>query len=76
MGDGACRARPDVDFFPSDGAGVAAARRVCANCPVRGLCLEYAMEEGVTHGVWGGASDRERQRLRAERARQGQAKAG
>jgi WhiB family redox-sensing transcriptional regulator len=68
---GACRTRSDVDFFPSDGAGVAIARRVCTICPVRQRCLEYALAEGVTHGVWGGASDRERQRMRAARARAG-----
>jgi WhiB family redox-sensing transcriptional regulator len=71
MQEGACRSRPDVDFFPSDGAGVAVARRVCTNCPVRARCLEYALDEGITHGVWGGASDRERQRMRSARARAG-----
>ena len=65
MLQGACRTHPDVDFFPTDGAGVAVARRVCARCPVRVQCLDYALSEGVTHGVWGGTSDRERQKLRA-----------
>ncbi|MHB8465549.1 MAG: WhiB family transcriptional regulator, partial [Acidimicrobiales bacterium] len=71
MQRGACRTRRDVDFFPSDGAGVAVARRICALCPVRDECLMYALSEGITHGVWGGASDRERQRMRAARARAG-----
>lgn len=69
MADGACRTVIGVDFFPTEGAGVIAARKVCDRCPVRARCLDYALEEGITHGVWGGASDRERQRLRAARAR-------
>ena len=69
MMDGACRTAPDVDFFPTEGAGVVVAKRVCARCPVRATCLEYALTEGITHGVWGGASDRERQRIRAARNR-------
>ena len=68
MGEGLCRTTPHIDFFPTTGAGVAAARKVCAKCPVRPECLEYALQEGVTHGVWGGSSDRERQRQRALRA--------
>ncbi len=68
MLQGACRTHPDVDFFPTDGAGVAVAKRVCMECPVRAICLEYAVVEGITHGVWGGASDRERHRLRTARA--------
>lgn len=71
MLDGLCRRHPEVDFFPTDGAGVAIAKRVCVSCPVRAICLDYAVVEGITHGVWGGASDRERQRLRAARARAG-----
>jgi WhiB family redox-sensing transcriptional regulator len=64
---GACREAKGVDFFPSAGSGVLAAQRVCAGCPVRETCLEYALAEEISHGVWGGASDRQRQRLRAAR---------
>jgi WhiB family transcriptional regulator, redox-sensing transcriptional regulator len=68
MAQGACRATPEVDFFPNDGAGVAAAQKVCANCPVRRPCLEFALDLAITHGVWGGTSDRQRQRMRTRRA--------
>ena len=27
------------------------------------LCLEYALEERIEHGVWGGCSERERRRI-------------
>jgi len=69
MESGACRNAPGVDFFPSAGSGVLAAQRVCAGCPVREACLEYALIQEISHGVWGGASDRQRQRLRAARLR-------
>ena len=63
MSEGKCRdMNPDV-FFPSDGMGVQAAQEICAQCPVRVPCLEYALENRISHGVWGGASERRRARL-------------
>jgi WhiB family transcriptional regulator, redox-sensing transcriptional regulator len=58
-----CRGARPTEFFPSDGLGVEAAQRVCATCPVRVECLEYALEHRIEHGVWGGASERERRRI-------------
>lgn len=45
------------------------ARRICSGCPVRNACLQYAMEAEEEsgerlHGVWGGLSPIQRQRLR------------
>lgn len=57
------RLDPEV-FFPSDGVGVIRAQRICSACPVRVECLDHAMTHHIEHGVWGGASERERQRLR------------
>jgi WhiB family redox-sensing transcriptional regulator len=54
-------------FFPSDGIGVQVAQRICAECPVKVDCLEYALSEGVDHGVWGGTSERERRRIQRRR---------
>lgn len=69
MLDGLCRERDASFFFPSDGVGVEQARRVCATCPVKVECLEYALRYRIEHGVWGGASERERRRiLRSRRA--------
>lgn len=53
---------PDI-FFPSDGSGVEKAKRICAECPVRMECLEYALENKVNHGIWGGASERQRRKM-------------
>ncbi|MGH9065550.1 MAG: WhiB family transcriptional regulator [Acidimicrobiales bacterium] len=67
MAEGKCRELPPGIFFPSDGVGVEAARRVCAECPVREPCLEYALVNRIDHGVWGGASERERRRIARRR---------
>jgi len=63
MRHGRCREVPPSTFFPSDGVGVEVARRLCGTCPVQEPCLEYALAERIDHGVWGGASERERRRI-------------
>ena len=69
MAQGKCRDLPPAVFFPSDGLGVQDAQRICAACPVAEQCLEYALENHIDHGVWGGRSERERRRiLRRRRA--------
>ena len=60
---GNCQEQPPQVFFPSDGVGVEVARRICATCPVKEPCLEYALYHRIDHGVWGGASERERRRI-------------
>jgi WhiB family redox-sensing transcriptional regulator len=58
-----CRGADPAEFFPSDGVGVEFAQRICGSCPVRVECLEYALKFRIEHGVWGGASERERRRI-------------
>jgi len=67
MAEGKCRELPPETFFPSDGVGVEIARRICADCPVKKACLEYALYNRIEHGVWGGASERERRRIARQR---------
>ena len=67
MANGNCRSETPSKFFPSDGVGVEVARKVCATCPVKSPCLEYALRNGIDHGVWGGASERERRRIARRR---------
>lgn len=67
MAEGKCREVPPSVFFPSDGVGVDAARKICADCPVKAPCLEYALLHRIDHGVWGGASERERRRIARRR---------
>lgn len=61
---------PDL-FFPERGASTREAKEVCKGCVVRGDCLEYALANGEKFGIWGGLSERERRRLRRQRAQDG-----
>ena len=63
MTGGNCRNYPPAVFFPSDGVGVDRARKICTDCPVVDQCLEYALDQRIEHGVWGGCSERERRRI-------------
>lgn len=67
MAQGKCREHDPETFFPSDFVGVERAKRICADCPVRELCLEYALFHRIEHGVWGGSSERGRRRIRQQR---------
>jgi WhiB family redox-sensing transcriptional regulator len=58
---------PDL-FFPERGASTREAKSVCGSCEVRLECLEYALVNGEKFGIWGGLSERERRRLRRQRA--------
>lgn len=58
---------PDL-FFPERGASTKEAKAVCQGCVVREDCLEYALANGEKFGIWGGLSERERRRIRRQRA--------
>ena len=58
---------PDL-FFPERGASTKEAKEVCRGCVVRAQCLEYALENSEKFGIWGGMSERERRRIRRQRA--------
>jgi hypothetical protein len=54
-------------FFPGRGAPAEPARQICARCPVRQPCLDYALSHAITHGIWGGLTERDRRPLRVHR---------
>lgn len=61
-------------FFPVGNAGPALlqieeAKAVCRRCPVMDHCLQWALETGQEHGVWGGLSEDERRSMRRRAAR-------
>ncbi len=58
---------PDL-FFPERGASTKEAKGVCHGCEVQPECLEYALRHGEKFGIWGGMSERERRRIRRQRA--------
>ena len=66
---------PDL-FFPERGASTREAKAVCRSCEVQGDCLEYALANGEKFGIWGGMSERERRRIRRQRAIARRAAAG
>lgn len=70
MRDATCAGsgEPDV-WFPDDPGQTGhrvtlGAKTVCASCPVRVQCLEYAMRTDVRYGIWGGTTPRERDQIR------------
>ena len=42
------------------------ARLVCQACPVRQECLDYALDENIGYGMWGGLTPEERVQLKAK----------
>jgi WhiB family transcriptional regulator, redox-sensing transcriptional regulator len=41
----------------------ALAKAICARCPVRPACLEYALRIREPHGIWGGLNEFERRAM-------------
>ncbi|HEV2761220.1 MAG TPA: WhiB family transcriptional regulator [Acidimicrobiales bacterium] len=59
---------PDL-FFPLGGTGeplaqAEAAKRICHECEVRNVCLQFALETNQVTGVWGGTTEEERKSVR------------
>lgn len=68
----ACKNANSDWWFPGVGEGVrnvARAKRICwTQCEVREECLDYAVSTNQKWGIWGGMSERQRRRVRKERA--------
>ena len=60
--DAACRDADTSVFFPTSEADAGPAKAICAGCPVREQCLEFALEIRPSDGVWGGMTPIERHR--------------
>jgi WhiB family redox-sensing transcriptional regulator len=43
------------------------AKAICASCPVKRECLEYAVNIREVHGIWGGLNENERRQMLAQR---------
>lgn len=84
----ACRPYPSSVFFPGEPGyqpqpprkgqpdPYAAAKAICARCPLRTACRRDALERGEPWGVWGGLDPWQRQALRGRHARQADGDAG
>lgn len=73
----ACLIEDPELFYPIGTVSAAAieqaerAKQVCATCPVKAICLQYALTTGQHYGVWGGLDEDERRTFRRARGRRG-----
>lgn len=65
-----CESNPDA-FFPEDydervvqNEQRRIAKALCAECPIKVQCLDYAMATNEVYGIWGGLSYQQRSQLR------------
>lgn len=63
MKDARCSGAKTDLWFPELGQSTVHAIRVCQECPVKRECLNYALDNEIVHGVWGGTSARERSKM-------------
>jgi WhiB family redox-sensing transcriptional regulator len=72
----ACKGPQSAVFFPPSNlerkderdARERRAKAICATCPVRRPCLDYAIRIREPHGIWGGLNELERKQAIAQRA--------
>ena len=65
---GACRGLdPDVFFPLNEEEDVHRAKVVCNTCVVQQQCLEFALANRESEGIWGGATEKERRRILRQR---------
>lgn len=62
-----CRGLDPELFFPQRGESTAEAKAICAVCPVRVQCLEYALLNDERQGIYGETTGRDRRRIRRRR---------
>jgi len=74
----ACQGAPMSVMFPKGTYGgqrggkppdYSVGRYLCATCPVKGLCLDHALEHNERHGMWGGMDPKERDAEKRKRYR-------
>lgn len=62
--DALCRYQYGEDFFPIKGSNCAPTRSICGSCPVSSSCLQYALDNGIDYGIWGGLNPMDRRLIR------------
>lgn len=69
--DAACLGAGPALWFPAktDRFSQEAAKAVCRQCSVTEACLAFALNNVITHGIWGGLSEKQRRRMRIARRR-------
>ncbi|MDN4616440.1 WhiB family transcriptional regulator [Leifsonia sp. F6_8S_P_1B] len=61
--DALCAQTDPEAFFPEKGEPTKAAKRICAACPAAAQCLQYAIDNHITHGLWGGVAPKQRRHM-------------
>ena len=62
-----CKIIKDTNFFfAEDPGGTKEAVKFCQDCPVKDPCGQYAMDNNIFYGVWGGLSIRARFKAKRE----------
>ena len=64
----ACREADPELFFPLGTGGPdvfasAQALSICGRCEVRQTCLDWAVEQRIAYGIWGGTTEQQREQL-------------
>lgn len=67
MAEAICSQTDPDAFYPEKGCSSAEAKRVCQGCPVREICLEFALANHERWGIYGGKSERERRKIEQQR---------
>jgi WhiB family redox-sensing transcriptional regulator len=69
MVNAACKDAEDPDlFFTGTPEAIKEAISICHQCPVRIRCAEYAINNEITDGVWGGLTESDRRSIRRQKA--------
>ena len=69
VADAACAGADPALFFGDPGTDSSEAKAICARCPVRTECLDFAIATHERFGIWGGLGQKAR-RDEARRRRQ------
>lgn len=69
MDKAACRGMSREIFFPKVYQSQQPAKLVCIRCPVKTMCLEFALAHPSLKGIWGNTNERERVKIRRSRKR-------
>jgi WhiB family redox-sensing transcriptional regulator len=58
---------PSAEFVTTRQQRDAKAKAICARCPVRAECVEYALDTREAYGIWGGLTEDERRAMLRQR---------
>lgn len=64
----ACKQTPEL-FWSYKQDEVADAKKLCNKCPLKAMCLMYALDAREKDGVWGGTDEAERNTILGRRSR-------